>query len=66
MLSCNQVMNAQRCVQSDDVFGYKIACPICSKRVLDVSEMSTSSIIKIRLKCPHCRTIVKIPIFVST
>ena len=43
-----------------DGFGYTISCPVCDKRVLDMSAIPDAHVI-IRLKCPHCRKVVKIP-----
>lgn len=44
-----------------DSFGYMAACPICEKRIFDVSKL-TGSPVYVRLKCPHCRKIVRISI----
>jgi hypothetical protein len=40
---------------------YIILCPICKKRVIDVSELP-ERLIKLRYKCPHCRNIVITPL----
>ena len=45
---------------SDGLFEYT-ACPECGRRVFDVHGQP-GSLISIRLKCPHCRNIVYIPI----
>jgi hypothetical protein len=42
-----------------DKFGYTASCPLCKRRVLDISTMPDDSVY-VRLKCPHCRQIVKI------
>lgn len=34
-------------------------CPVCSRRVLDVSRDRAYEVI-VRLRCPHCGKIVKI------
>ena len=45
---------------TDGLFEYT-ACPECSRRVFDVHGRP-GSLVRIRLKCPHCRNIVYIPI----
>jgi len=45
---------------ADGLFEYTL-CPECGRRVFDVHGQP-SSLICIRLKCPHCRNIVNIPI----
>jgi len=48
-------------VVTEDVFEYMAPCPLCEKRVLDVDEPPDKPT-RIRLKCPHCRNVVRIPI----
>jgi endogenous inhibitor of DNA gyrase (YacG/DUF329 family) len=38
----------------------KMKCPICSKRVFDISKIPKEQII-IELKCPQCGKLVKVP-----
>ena len=45
----------------EDSFGYMASCPVCKKRIFDVSD-TTGTSVHVRLKCPHCRNIVKISI----
>jgi predicted RNA-binding Zn-ribbon protein involved in translation (DUF1610 family) len=40
---------------------YMVHCPKCDKRTIDVSEMPERTI-KLRYKCPHCRSIVIVPL----
>jgi len=47
-------------VEIADDFEYVASCPICEKRVLDISDVPKTPI-RIRIKCPHCRKIIKIP-----
>jgi len=49
---------------NDDEFEHKIACPICDKRVFDLTDFPTDNV-SLRMKCPHCRKIIHVPIFVS-
>jgi hypothetical protein len=44
----------------EDGFEYKASCPICGKRVFDLSGLPATPV-RVRLKCPHCRKIVRIP-----
>jgi len=46
----------------EDSFLYMAPCPVCEKRVFDISD-PPDKLTLIRLKCPHCRNIVKIPIY---
>ena len=48
-------------VVAEESFGYMASCPVCTRRVFDVSDIASDSV-RVRLKCPHCRNIVKIPI----
>jgi hypothetical protein len=43
-----------------DEFGYTASCPICGKRVFDLTDLPGTTV-QVRMKCPHCRKIVKIP-----
>lgn len=45
----------------EDLFEYIAACPVCGKRIFDVSDIPGNPV-RVRLKCPHCRKIVRIPI----
>ena len=45
-----------------DAFNYSAPCPLCSKRVLDITDPAPRPL-TIRLKCPHCHRIIQIPIF---
>ena len=56
----NIVSDIQR-TETDESFKYITPCPICGKRVFYVSEPPDKPT-RIRLKCPHCRKIVRIPI----
>jgi len=49
-------------IVAEPLFEYMAACPVCEKRVLDISDPPDNHQTRIRLKCPHCRRIVKIPI----
>ena len=40
---------------------YMITCPKCKRRAIDVSELP-ERLIKLRYKCPHCRSIVVTPL----
>jgi len=46
---------------AEDSFGYITPCPVCDKRIFDVTKL-TEEPVNIRLKCPHCKKIVSIPI----
>ena len=48
-------------VVAEEAFGYMMPCPMCEKRVFDVSDPPDTPT-RIRLKCPHCKKIVRIPI----
>jgi len=48
-------------VVAEDSFEYMAPCPVCEKRVFDVSDPPDSPT-RIRLKCPHCRKVVRIRI----
>ena len=48
-------------VLAEDTFKYMASCPICERRVFDVSNLPGDAV-RVRLKCPHCRNIVRIPI----
>ena len=45
----------------EDTEGYTAPCPVCEKRVFDVYDPPDKPT-RIRIKCPHCRKIVKIPV----
>jgi len=60
----NRVLEIQKRVHNDDEFEYKIACPVCDKRVFDLTDFPTDNV-SLRMKCPHCRKIIHVPIFVS-
>ena len=49
-------------IAAEPLFEYMAVCPVCEKRVLDISDPPDNHQTRIRLKCPHCRMIVKIPI----
>jgi len=60
-VSCSPVRKAAKPqVDIVDEFEYKAACPVCGKRVFDLSDLPSTPV-RVRLKCPHCRKIVKIP-----
>jgi endogenous inhibitor of DNA gyrase (YacG/DUF329 family) len=40
---------------------YSVACPVCEKRVFDISDIPATPI-RVRLKCPHCHKIVQVPV----
>jgi endogenous inhibitor of DNA gyrase (YacG/DUF329 family) len=46
---------------AEEMFEYMASCPVCDKRVFDVSDIPGSHV-RVRIKCPHCRRIVKIPL----
>lgn len=48
-------------VVAEDLFGFLAICPVCERRVFDVSDLSDNPV-RLRFKCPHCRNIVIIPI----
>lgn len=52
--------NPSLTVALDGEFEYK-SCPVCDKRVFDVSG-GPGITVQVRLKCPHCRQIIIIPI----
>lgn len=43
-------------------FGYMTSCPECKRRVFDVYD-PPDRLTRIQIKCPHCRKVVKIPIY---
>jgi len=45
----------------EEAFEYIASCPVCMRRVFDVSDIPGDPV-QVRLKCPHCRNIVKIQI----
>ena len=61
MAACGlHAVNERRNKRLPDEFSYTASCPICEKRVFDVSDLPHKPV-KVRLKCPHCRKIVDIP-----
>lgn len=38
----------------------KLICPICGKRVLDISKIPLEDV-KVTLKCPTCHKLVTVP-----
>jgi len=38
---------------------YSVSCPICNKRMFDISE-SVPHPLTIRIKCSHCRRIIQV------
>jgi hypothetical protein len=42
-------------------YDYVAPCPVCERRIFDFSEIPQNSV-SVRLKCPHCRKIVHIPL----
>ena len=46
---------------AEEFFEYMASCPLCRRRVFDISDIPDDPV-RVRLKCPHCRNIVKIPI----
>ena len=59
---CNAVRsNIKHHSVDEDEFEYSAPCPICEKRTIDISELP-DKLVRLRLKCPHCRKIVKIPL----
>ena len=52
------IVNEQSDVYVEKPLEYKIRCPVCEKRVLDVSELPLRAI-RVRFKCPHCRKLVE-------
>ena len=40
---------------------YMVQCPKCEKRIIDVYEMPVS-MIKLRYKCPHCKSVIIMPL----
>jgi len=57
----NDCLSGVEYAANDGQFKYSMLCPVCQKRVFDISELSCNNSL-IRLKCPHCRKIVVIPI----
>lgn len=39
---------------------YKMKCPKCRKRVFDIGGIMQEVPIVLELKCPHCKSIVRI------
>jgi len=46
-------------VSTKDEFEYSAHCPVCDKRVLDITEHPNIPV-RVRLKCPHCRVLIRI------
>ena len=46
---------------AEDEFGYSAPCPVCDKRALDITALPGIAV-RVRLKCPHCHKLVKIPL----
>ena len=46
---------------AEEMFEFLVICPLCKRRVFDASGLSGNPV-RLRLKCPHCRNIVIIPI----
>ena len=44
-----------------DELEYTVPCPSCTGRAFDFSGLP-QGLLRVRLKCPHCRKIVEIPI----
>jgi len=59
-MSCH-ITNTKSRMLADDVFKYTASCPVCCKRVFDISDLIGVHV-RVRLKCPHCRKIVEIPL----
>jgi endogenous inhibitor of DNA gyrase (YacG/DUF329 family) len=49
----------------EEALAYSVACPVCEKRVFDISELPARPI-RVRLKCPHCRKLVQVPVRLDT
>ena len=48
-------------VVMEDMFEYMASCPLCERRVFDVSDIPGVPV-HVRLKCPHCKNFVEVPI----
>jgi len=48
-------------VVAEPAFEYTAPCPKCDRRVFDSTGI-TGNPVFVRLKCPHCRKIVSIPL----
>jgi len=48
-------------IVAEDSFEYTAPCPMCERRVLDVDDPPERPT-RVRLKCPHCRRVVRIPL----
>ena len=42
---------------------YMVQCPKCEKRIIDVYEMP-ASMVKLRYKCPHCKSVIIMPLVI--
>jgi hypothetical protein len=49
---------------AEESFEYIAPCPVCEKRVFDIDELPGIPI-RVRIKCPHCRKVVGIPIYAA-
>ena len=49
------------CATNTDEFEYSAPCPVCEKRALDITDLPDTQV-KVRLKCPHCHKLIKIPL----
>ena len=45
----------------EDFLEYKVSCPLCEKRAIDVSDLP-ERLIRLQYKCPHCHNIVQTPL----
>ena len=54
-----------RCLSTEKQLDFTVSCPVCDKRAFDISE-TRGNIVKIRLKCPHCRKVVEMPLSVES
>jgi len=52
---------SENCESEDESFKHMTQCPICDKRIFDLSDRPDKPT-QIRLKCPHCRKVIKIQI----
>jgi len=61
MESIIEETHARLMVDLKDLFTHTASCPICRRRVFDVTNIPDIPV-SVRIKCPHCRNIVGIPI----
>lgn len=51
--------------REEDAFKYTAPCPICEKRIFDISTLPVNRIM-LRFKCPHCHNVVIMPLMAAS